>query len=228
MATFDQRVQNLPTELFDEIFALVFTLDEEPSTTLTKDYKPPARLQVDRASRADFATTYYSNTIFDLPPARHDDETFGRFLKSLPAAHRVLIRNIHTTSYGHDSNDAYRRCGHIHRLGGDFDTVNRHFRRDFLRWKGRCLNTTLKKQGIARADETIVHEEAKLTVTFMLMEEDGPVVEAIGVNPFRAGDGTKGHVNDQRIMATQRSNRIDLYPRRSAPRGTQHLIVSSL
>ncbi|KAF2162682.1 hypothetical protein M409DRAFT_58094 [Zasmidium cellare ATCC 36951] len=60
------RVQKLAPELFDEIFDLVFTLDDDPSVILTHDYKPPPQLQVDRASRATFAATYYPNTAFCL------------------------------------------------------------------------------------------------------------------------------------------------------------------
>lgn len=49
MPTFVERVQALPVELYDEVFALTFT----PDLIITVDdsYKPPTTLQVSRATR---------------------------------------------------------------------------------------------------------------------------------------------------------------------------------
>lgn len=54
------KVHILPTELFDEIYDNVFTASPD-TIPITNSYRPPALLQVNRASRQDFAATYYGN-----------------------------------------------------------------------------------------------------------------------------------------------------------------------
>lgn len=50
MPTFDERVQALPPELYQEIYDLTFT----PTSTevfVTKEYQPPALLRINQATR---------------------------------------------------------------------------------------------------------------------------------------------------------------------------------
>lgn len=50
MATFDERVQSLPAEIYNEIYDLTFKT--APSVVyIDKDYWPPALLQANRATR---------------------------------------------------------------------------------------------------------------------------------------------------------------------------------
>lgn len=99
MATknFAALVQSLPQELYDEIYDLTFTADDEPRV-INKDYKPPHLLYVDRASRTKYVKSYYGNGTFMLPPA------FGQtWARSVPATHFDMICNFNLNP------DTYKR-----------------------------------------------------------------------------------------------------------------------
>lgn len=69
MASLESLVQALLVELFNKIFDLTFTTDSEWSLSpeydsrsinrIPRTYKPPSTLEVNRASRAAFARSYY-------------------------------------------------------------------------------------------------------------------------------------------------------------------------
>jgi len=93
MKTFEDRMHNLPSELFNEIYRLTFTASHQP-VVIWKAYKPPITLQISRATReftpmsqqlaltivdrsagsgAMLSTSYYSKTqtfIGTLPDVR--------------------------------------------------------------------------------------------------------------------------------------------------------------
>ena len=89
-ASFIDRVQALPPELFSEVFELTFTLQPEFQVSIDKHYKPPALLQVNRSFREQLSRTYYKNTIF-LFFGRQDARAW---LSSLTTEHECLIRKI--------------------------------------------------------------------------------------------------------------------------------------
>lgn len=52
-------VESLPQELYDQVFELTFTSQPENHHIKIGVYKPPAELQVNRATRKTFAQDYY-------------------------------------------------------------------------------------------------------------------------------------------------------------------------
>ncbi|GIZ41632.1 hypothetical protein CKM354_000493100 [Cercospora kikuchii] len=63
-ARFRELVHSLPIDLFDEIFDFFILVDEEGEVKIDRNYKPPVQLQIDWATREEFAEDYYKNTIF--------------------------------------------------------------------------------------------------------------------------------------------------------------------
>lgn len=83
------RVQSLPPELFDEIYALTFTPTSD-TVVITKKYRPPKLLQVDRASRNLFAEHYYAQTKFTAT----DMDVVVHWLRSLRDEHLKLLTDV--------------------------------------------------------------------------------------------------------------------------------------
>ena len=96
-----ELVQALPQELYDEIYDLTFTADDNATVELRRDSKPfPSLLHVDRSSRDIFAKSYYANTTFTLahsyfgrPGPAEDLDFFNEWL-GLTAEHICLVENI--------------------------------------------------------------------------------------------------------------------------------------
>lgn len=89
--TLRAHIQNLPQELFDDIYELVFT----PTSTIVdinRDYRPPVQLQVSKASRESFADRYYGNTTFTL-----HSELEHRWGSSLTSKHFQIVRFMQCT-----------------------------------------------------------------------------------------------------------------------------------
>lgn len=83
------RVQNLPPELFDEIYALTFTSTSD-TVIITKEYSPPKQLQVDHASRKLFAEHYYARTKFTAT----DMDVVVHWLRSLHGERLKLLTDV--------------------------------------------------------------------------------------------------------------------------------------
>ena len=66
--TIKARIQALPQELQDTIFELVVALpsSDDNIVHITATYKPPLALQINQKLRADSATTYYSQSTFQV------------------------------------------------------------------------------------------------------------------------------------------------------------------
>lgn len=102
-----KRVQNLPPELYNLIYKFTFSFASGNRLIyrdLVSQYKPPTVLQVDRASRALAAPSYYNNTLFCFtikvgraaggwPPAYDIPGEF--WLRSLTAEHRKGLRDLY-------------------------------------------------------------------------------------------------------------------------------------
>ena len=93
-----QLVQGLPPAVYNKIYEEVFTFDKAAVSAETKTYKPPACLQVDRASRHRFVQCYYGTTVF-----RVTEETITPLLESISEEHRDLLQEVryvsHTSTY---------------------------------------------------------------------------------------------------------------------------------
>jgi hypothetical protein len=86
--TFNDRVQALAQELFSMIYDYTFTSDGK-KVTITKHYKPPAQLQVSRATRERFAAEFYNNTFC------YDDLIVAiTHLRTLEPAHCETIKRM--------------------------------------------------------------------------------------------------------------------------------------
>jgi len=110
MSDLPKLVQALPTELFDQIYENTFT-HEQSTQVINKAYKPSHLLQVDRASRSLFAISYYGRTLYttDDPYERwtiNKQPECCMWLKSLPAEHLNMIREIHLLSTERGTVDA--------------------------------------------------------------------------------------------------------------------------
>lgn len=93
-AELNQRMHNLPTELFNDIYDLVMTPDET-EIKLDRKYKPPKQLQIDRLARKQFGEKYYSLTHFTVPwlnPGR-----LVSWLTGLSEEHRAAVRCINVS-----------------------------------------------------------------------------------------------------------------------------------
>lgn len=95
------RMHDLPAELFNDIKDLVFSLDTD-TVHINLDYKPPALLQVNRATREQFATAYYGKTTFYLYDGRQTQverpeqlKNFAKWAKTLSGHRRHLIAQVH-------------------------------------------------------------------------------------------------------------------------------------
>lgn len=83
-----EAVHNLPRELFDTIICLVF----EPSTDftpVTKSYKFPPQLSVNKTTRAIFARRYFGTTF-----RFHDPDLLCKWLSALQPGHRALLSRV--------------------------------------------------------------------------------------------------------------------------------------
>lgn len=73
LAQYDSRIRALPQELQDII--LDYTIFSQPSLNniipITRQYKPPLGLQVNRHTRARFAKAYYGGSIFHVGSPKH-------------------------------------------------------------------------------------------------------------------------------------------------------------
>ena len=113
MAELSRRVQSLPQELFAQIYNEVFTGPAGKAIiNVDESYKPPHQLQVSRASREQFARSYYSDTLFifkgvdlkDLEWGSNCFVSYGTYgglvpwLSSLPISHKELLRNVRFVS----------------------------------------------------------------------------------------------------------------------------------
>lgn len=85
-------VQNLPKELYDEIYDLVFTArSTEQVTRIDASYRPPAMLPVSRTTRQKFAASYYRSAKgFELQRM----DLLRKWLKNLAVEHKGLIKRI--------------------------------------------------------------------------------------------------------------------------------------
>lgn len=94
-----RRIQDLPPELHDMIFSLVFAADVS-IRTIDENYKPPPLLAVDRRSREIYAKAYYGSTdsLF-ICNASIDTihDTLIPWLKSVPESHLRMIRHLKIT-----------------------------------------------------------------------------------------------------------------------------------
>ncbi|KAK4494796.1 hypothetical protein PRZ48_014152 [Zasmidium cellare] len=89
------HVHNIPPELFEVIFDLVFETPNAAKVHIDANYKPPAQLQVSHATRASFANAYYSNTIFTY----NQESYIRKFFHNLPRQHLDLICRLHLIGY---------------------------------------------------------------------------------------------------------------------------------
>lgn len=77
-----QRVQNLPPELFNNVYELVFTAN--PATIeITDEYQPPHLLRVSKHSRKMFARSYYGKGTVFLVQGKRRNKLMKRWTASV-------------------------------------------------------------------------------------------------------------------------------------------------
>ncbi|KAF7196717.1 hypothetical protein HII31_02087 [Pseudocercospora fuligena] len=89
-------VQDLPKELFDEIFELVTQVESDEVITITKAYRHPTALQISSAIRCEKAKIYYTTNKFTAASALRRDtgKDVCKWAYSLPEGHREMICEI--------------------------------------------------------------------------------------------------------------------------------------
>ena len=102
----DDRVQSLPPELYNTIYDLTFTAYsiQGANVELDSSYRPPSCLQVSKASRDEFAASYYAHTIFMFSQRASYTESITtgvNWLVSLPPEHVAMIRCLRYNTYPH-------------------------------------------------------------------------------------------------------------------------------
>lgn len=89
-STFQQRLNDLPKELYEAIQELVFTAGPNLEVTINETYTAPSILQVSHQTRAEAAESYYRDSIFLTNSMICRD-----WIATIPADHVVHIRAIH-------------------------------------------------------------------------------------------------------------------------------------
>lgn len=98
---FAERVQDLPQELYDKIYDLVFAVKIAPrEIRVDKSYTPPAFLQLSRDLREEYANVYYGwndflfqiDTSESLLRCNRSYLHYENWLASLPKTHRAKLR----------------------------------------------------------------------------------------------------------------------------------------
>lgn len=89
MKTLQTLLEDLPPELFDEIYSLTFTTTST-ITCIDKDYKPPNILQVSRRTREALAESYHGkDSIFYV-----DKKDIEKWVTSIPWDHVCLLDDV--------------------------------------------------------------------------------------------------------------------------------------
>jgi hypothetical protein len=89
---FDDRVQALPPELFNEIRDLVLTCPlSENEISINKKYRLPAQFHVSKELRRRFSKAFFETFTFSFP----DGLTLVKWLLSLERPHRNMIRGLY-------------------------------------------------------------------------------------------------------------------------------------
>lgn len=92
----DKSLHNLPKELFEKIkqHAFASLAIVTAPVHITKEYKPPTMLHINRSLRDQAAYNFYGNgAVFGFD----DLDTLIRWYGSLPAPHRDLVENMRIT-----------------------------------------------------------------------------------------------------------------------------------
>ena len=93
MASLVELVQGLPPELFDIIKDLTFTATKRV-VVIDKDYKPPTSLQVSKATREQYAESYYGYaTTFEVTEVT-ELAPFFKYFSSITNGHRQLVSSV--------------------------------------------------------------------------------------------------------------------------------------
>lgn len=92
-------IQGLAQELQDVIFEFVILDDLPEDIKITKDYRPPVQMQLNKATRDTFAKQYYSRHTFIITwtsndPFNLNESFYIRWLKSLNIAYARLIKEL--------------------------------------------------------------------------------------------------------------------------------------
>ena len=88
MKSLAELVQNLPPELYNEVYKLTFTATAVV-VQIDRAYKPPSCLQVSRVTRDRFARPYYGPSIFYIHKT-----LLAQWTKSLPRRHHSMPHEI--------------------------------------------------------------------------------------------------------------------------------------
>lgn len=112
-----ELLDTLPQELYDKIYKEVFTAGDGNVVVVHKDHKPPAALQVDSASRENFAESYYNNSIFVL-----SWEKSYRFVHCLTEYDTIFIRDVRAPF----SLDLDQRSLHKRSYRSNWDTLEEY------------------------------------------------------------------------------------------------------
>ncbi|USW49221.1 hypothetical protein Slin15195_G025400 [Septoria linicola] len=126
-------LQFLPQELYDKIHELTFTLDEA-LICIDSSYKPPAILQVSRATRQALEATYYLNTFHCK-----NMQQLQQWTASLSIENKTALKNGHLLSIASKKDIEKTEIYQVHerrRCMRSRDTVMEYVRT--VQWEANC------------------------------------------------------------------------------------------
>lgn len=138
-----EYVQDLPAELFNNIFEYVLETETPKAVVIDELYRPPRQLQVNSGSRQEIAAKYYSNIIFIMTEETRD--IFQHWFQSLALSHFEQTARVHaykppSKSLGTAGNNS--DCATVLRLGR---AVLRQVQLWFRMYKGADWDMKLPK-----------------------------------------------------------------------------------
>ena len=89
MTELHERIQDLPPELFTEIYHLVFAFNVS-RVTIDHNYRPPAQLQVSAETWYQYADAFYGKTVFEFK----QPSIFYKWVRGLSKAHLEMVGGI--------------------------------------------------------------------------------------------------------------------------------------
>lgn len=96
--TLAELVQDLPAELYNNILDYTLAIDED-TAVITKDWKPPVQLQIDRATRAEVTEKFYRDTVFTYRDSGFNNHIPSLFFGVLCEKHASMITKFRVPGY---------------------------------------------------------------------------------------------------------------------------------
>lgn len=92
--TLEDRIQALPQEMKDMILDFTVAVKPDQTVVIDREHKAPWQLQVNSATRKQYAPTYFRTSKFQSDPLHFYIGTFAKWLQAQSSSHRAIITTI--------------------------------------------------------------------------------------------------------------------------------------